>query len=125
LQAAAELKAHEIMSSNYLKKAKLEKDLRNCLKAGKLFALAADITKNMEHALEAAACFSKVEEFPKAKEYAILAQKWNPDSPRGSLALARVYISAGLSNRARSILTEMLEKWPGNKDAVRLLKDLK
>lgn len=125
LQATAEINANEIMSVNYSKKAKMEGDLGNWSKAAKLYALAADISHSFEHAISAAKAFSKCDEHAKAKEYAILAQTWNQDSPRGPLTLAHVYLNAGLMNRARTVLNDILTKWPGNKDANLMLKKVK
>ncbi len=125
LQKRAERNTNALLAANYTKRANVEKELGNYEKAGRLYALATEISDDMECAIRAASCFSRIGDHVKAKKYALLAKERSNGLVRGDLTLAKVYVKAGLLNRASSILKEILERHPDNREAQRLLKQTK
>jgi tetratricopeptide (TPR) repeat protein len=124
LQRVTEIESNKKMSDQYINRAKMEEDLNNFEKAARLFALATEVTKDVNILISAARCFSKIEDHHKAKEFALRAVEQCGDSPKGELCLATIYFNAAMFNRAKTIIVKVLNENPDNKEAKSLEKQI-
>jgi curved DNA-binding protein CbpA len=122
LYQEADAKNRETMGTSFAARARMEEEMRDLQRASELWGMAAEMHPTSEILMAAAQCFSKINNHAKAREYAQRAAQ-GASRPEAGLVLARVYLAAGMGLRAQSTLKELAEKFPGNPEVQRMLRE--
>lgn len=107
------------------KRAAFEESAGRYEAAGKLYVRAADLHPIAPHLMKAAQAMLWAEDLIKAKDYATKAVQIDPSSAEARIALARVYVAAGLRKNAIREAEAALGLDARNADAKSLLKEIK
>ncbi|MBN2723552.1 MAG: tetratricopeptide repeat protein [Deltaproteobacteria bacterium] len=120
----ASKKASAVISTSYIARGKMEEEMGNYEKASNLYKLAAEALPENETVLKTVSCLLKMRDYSGAKDLLNKILATDPENISAKIYLVKVYIGAGLFNRANSTIREVLTTVPYNREAQRLQKEI-
>lgn len=116
--------ASEVISNTYLTRGTIEENMGNGDRALNLFKLAHEANPSTQTVIKYVECMIKMKKTTEARDLLLDAISKDEKCVDLKVLLVKTYIAANLYNRANSILKEILEQAPFNREAKRLQKEI-